>query len=95
PPCPRGQGGRVHQRGPGPVPGSGGEQRVLVAVHASGHDPAVPADLPKSGPHFDLSIAVAVLAASGKIPLPSLERWCSSASSPSTAGSGRCPACCR
>ena len=27
-----------------------------------------PADLPKSGPHFDLSIAVAVLAAGGKVP---------------------------
>jgi magnesium chelatase family protein len=33
-----------------------------------------PADLPKSGPHFDLSIAVAVLAASGKIPLRALEK---------------------
>lgn len=33
-----------------------------------------PADLPKSGPHFDLSIAVAVLAAAGKVPLPALEK---------------------
>ncbi len=31
-----------------------------------------PADLPKRGPHFDLAIAVATLAASGKIPVPSL-----------------------
>ena len=27
-----------------------------------------PADLPKRGPHFDLAIAVAVLAAAGKVP---------------------------
>ena len=33
-----------------------------------------PADLPKSGPHFDLSIAVAVLAASGRIPRRALEK---------------------
>jgi len=33
-----------------------------------------PADLPKRGPHFDLSIAVAVLAASGKIPRRSLDK---------------------
>ena len=31
-----------------------------------------PADLPKRGPHFDLAIAVATLAASGSIPVPSL-----------------------
>jgi magnesium chelatase family protein len=31
-----------------------------------------PADLPKRGPHFDLAIAVATLAASGKVPAPSL-----------------------
>jgi magnesium chelatase family protein len=31
-----------------------------------------PADLPKRGPHFDLAIAVATLAASGKIPVASL-----------------------
>jgi magnesium chelatase family protein len=31
-----------------------------------------PADLPKRGPHFDLAIAVATLAASGKVPVPSL-----------------------
>ena len=33
-----------------------------------------PADLPKSGPHFDLGIAVAVLAAAGKVPRPALEK---------------------
>ena len=33
-----------------------------------------PADLPKSGPHFDLSIAVAVLSAAGEIPRPALEK---------------------
>jgi magnesium chelatase family protein len=31
-----------------------------------------PADLPKRGPHFDLAIAVATLAASGKVPVTSL-----------------------
>jgi len=33
-----------------------------------------PADLPKSGPHFDLSIAVAVLSAAGNIPGRALEK---------------------
>ena len=33
-----------------------------------------PADLPKSGPHFDLSIAVAVLSAAGEIPGRALEK---------------------
>jgi magnesium chelatase family protein len=32
-----------------------------------------PADLPKRGPHFDLAIAVAVLAASGEVPAAALE----------------------
>ena len=32
-----------------------------------------PADLPKSGPHFDLAMAIAVMTAAGDIPLPSLE----------------------
>ncbi len=32
-----------------------------------------PADLPKRGPHFDLAIAVAVLAATGKVPVAALE----------------------
>src|SRR6476620_2334501 len=33
-----------------------------------------PADLPKSGPHFDLSIAVAVLSAAGQVPGRALEK---------------------
>ena len=32
-----------------------------------------PADLPKRGPHFDLAIAVAVLAAAGELPAPALD----------------------
>jgi magnesium chelatase family protein len=32
-----------------------------------------PADLPKRGPHFDLAIAVATLAAAGRVPVRSLE----------------------
>lgn len=32
-----------------------------------------PADLPKRGPHFDLAIAVATLAASGKVPVRALD----------------------
>lgn len=32
-----------------------------------------PADLPKRGPHFDLAIAVAVLAAAGNVPLAALD----------------------
>jgi magnesium chelatase family protein len=33
-----------------------------------------PADLPKRGPHFDLSIAIGVLAASGQVPKDSLDK---------------------
>jgi len=56
--------------------------RCRAAVTNSGFDwPATrrvtillsPADLPKRGPHFDLAIAVSVLAAAGKVPRPSLE----------------------
>lgn len=55
--------------------------RCRAAVTNSGFDwPATrrvtillsPADLPKRGPHFDLAIAVATLAAAGKIPCRSL-----------------------
>ena len=55
--------------------------RCRAAVTNSGFDwPATrrvtillsPADLPKRGPHFDLAIAVAVLAASGTIPVAAL-----------------------
>ncbi len=34
-----------------------------------------PADLPKSGPHFDVAIATAVLAAAEVVPAPALEGW--------------------
>ena len=55
-----------------------------------------PADLPKSGPHFDLSIAVAVLAAVGQgAATRPWRRWSSSASSRWTGGCERCPGCCR
>jgi magnesium chelatase family protein len=57
--------------------------RCRAAVVNSGFDwPATrrvtillsPADLPKSGPHFDLSIAVATLAADQKVPRAALEK---------------------
>jgi magnesium chelatase family protein len=57
--------------------------RCRAAVTNSGYDwPSTrrvtillsPADLPKSGPHFDLGIAVAVLAAAGEIPSAALEK---------------------
>lgn len=35
-----------------------------------------PADLPKEGSHFDLPIALALLAAMGVIPLDALDGWC-------------------
>ncbi|HEY3014766.1 MAG TPA: YifB family Mg chelatase-like AAA ATPase [Nocardioides sp.] len=58
-----------------------GRDRCRMAVQNSGLDwPATrrvtillsPADVPKSGPHFDLAMAVAVLAASGVVPEESL-----------------------
>ncbi len=55
-----------------------------------------PADLTKRGPHFDLAIAVAVLAADGTVPgRGARSAPPSSASSPSTAGCARCRGCCR
>ncbi len=65
-----------------------------------------PADLPKRGPHFDLAIAVSVLAAAGpRLASMTTRTRCadttvwratsSSGSSPSTAGCGACQACCR
>ena len=54
---------RVHQRGPRPVPRGGHQQRPALAQHPPDHVLLSPADLPKRGPHFDLGIAVAVLAA--------------------------------
>lgn len=35
-----------------------------------------PADLPKEGSHFDLPVALALLAAMGVIPLDALDGWC-------------------
>ena len=55
-----------------------------------------PADLLKSGTHFDLAIAVSVLAADGRSPRDGSRRTpSSSASSPSPAVCARCPGCCR
>ena len=60
---------------------SEGRDRCRAAVTNSGFEwPATrrvtislsPADLPKRGPHFDLAIAVGVLAASGQVPSPAL-----------------------
>ena len=50
-----------------------------------------PADLPKEGSHYDLPIALGLMAAIGAIPHDAL----CSASSASTARSRRWPACCR
>src|SRR5262245_52412265 len=35
-----------------------------------------PAGVRKEGPHYDLAIALGILAADGKVPLPDLGRWC-------------------
>ncbi len=59
------------------------KDRVRSAILNSGFEfPArritinlAPADLPKEGGRFDLPIALGVLAASGQIPLESLEKW--------------------
>lgn len=58
-----------------------GRDRVRMAISNSGMEwPATrrvtvllsPADLPKTGTHYDLAVAVAVLAASGRVPTSSL-----------------------
>ena len=78
-------------------------ERVQAALHASGLSmPAkkvtvnlAPADLPKEGSHYDLPIALGLMAALGAIPGDALsDMWCS-ASCPSTAPSRRWPAPCR
>ena len=60
-----------------------GRDRCRMAVQNSGFDwPATrrvtillsPADVPKTGPHFDLAMAVAVLGASGGVAPGALER---------------------
>ena len=57
---------RVGQRGAGPLP-DGGHQQPASAGRPPGGSRSCsrPADLPKRGSHFDLAIAVAVLAADG------------------------------
>ena len=53
-----------------------------------------PADLPKEGSHYDLPIALGLLAAMGAIDRETLAPISRSASSASTAGSRRRPGCC-
>ena len=58
-----------------------GQERIRMAIHNSGlHWPVTkrttillsPADLPKSGTHFDLAMAVSVLGADGQLPASAL-----------------------
>jgi magnesium chelatase family protein len=59
-------------------------ERVQAALHASGLSmPAkrvtvnlAPADLPKEGSHYDLPIALCLMAALGAIPADALSGWC-------------------
>lgn len=60
-----------------------GQERIRMAIHNSGlHWPVTkrstillsPADLPKSGTHFDLAMAVAVLGADGQLPASTLHQ---------------------
>ena len=65
----------LDHRGAGPVPGRGEEQRLRLARRPAAITVLLsPADLPKRGPHFDLAIAVAVLAAADQ-GLPASTRW--------------------
>jgi magnesium chelatase family protein len=58
-------------------------ERVRAAIHNSGFSfppnritaNLAPAYLRKTGPGFDLALAVGILAASGQVPLAALERW--------------------
>ncbi len=78
-------------------------ERVRSAMIASGLAlPArritinlAPADLPKEGSHYDLPIALGLMAAIGAIPHDALSGFGSWASSASTARSHRWRACCR
>ena len=78
-------------------------ERVRSALIASGLAlPArriivnlAPADLPKEGSHYDLPIALGLMAAIGAIPPDALAASRCSASSGSTARSRRWRACCR
>ena len=79
------------------------QERVRSALTASGLAlPAkritvnlAPADLPKEGSHYDLPIALGVMAAIGAVPPTRSKATPSSASSRSTGRSARSPACCR
>lgn len=59
-------------------------ERVIAALHASGLSMPpkkvtvnlAPADLPKEGSHFDLPIALGLMAALGAIPADALARYC-------------------
>ena len=53
-----------------------------------------PADLPKVGSHYDLAIALAVMASMGVIPPDALDGWAASASCRWTGASSRWPAPC-
>ena len=78
-------------------------ERVRSALIASGLAlPArritinlAPADLPKEGSHYDLPIALGLMAAIGAIPHDALAGFPCSANSASTVRSRRLPACCR
>ena len=88
----------VAQRGPRPLPDGDHQQQAATWPATTKRITILlsPADLPKRGTHFDLAIAVAVLAAAAIVPRArSARHACSSASSPSTAACARCRACCR
>lgn len=59
-------------------------ERVRAAIRNSGLDfpyrritvSLAPADLPKAGPAFDLAVAAGILAATGQVPVTSLQGWC-------------------
>ena len=77
-------------------------ERVRAALVASGLAlPArritvnlAPADLPKEGSHYDLPVALAVMAAIGAIPADALDGYAVIGELRSTARSARSPACC-
>ena len=77
-------------------------ERVQAALHASGLSmPAkkvtvnlAPADLPKEGSHYDLPIALGLMAALGAIPAMRWPTMSCSANCRSTAPSPPCPARC-
>ncbi len=79
------------------------QERVRSALIASGLAlPAkritvnlAPADLPKEGSHYDLPIALGVMAAIGALPMDALKAIASSANWRSTDRSARSPASCR